>query len=372
MNNNSTCERQTADSPHHHLQKQNDREARNLAEKQRRDKLNASINELSKMVPHSSSTRRLDKTAVLRFAAHGLRLQYCFGNSLQNTKIFNEKQQILLQDSLMQLLDSFFLTLTCHGNIILISKSVENLLGYCQSDLYGQNILNVMTHPDDQQMMRQQLIPKDLEIWFEQRRRAASFEPSSEKYNVMSDIDNRLLSDHRSFTVRLAKAGTRSDCAPRSYEIVRIDGCFRRSDSWIQHEDDEGNSYPIVSQLIRRSRNNSNLHAAKLLSSTFVQHDLISQAAMHGISGNDIVFVAIARLIRPPKFVRHLSNSSILEYKTRHLIDGRIVDCDQRIGLVAGYMKEEVKMPSILLMLKNHIFFCYYINAISSIFRFAI
>lgn len=30
------------------------------------------------------------------------------------------------------------------------------------------------------------------------------------------------------------------------------------------------------------------------------------------------------------------------EYKTRHLIDGRIVEVDQRISLVAGYMTDEV------------------------------
>lgn len=53
------------------------REARNRAEKNRRDKLNGSIQELSTMVPHvAESPRRVDKTAVLRFAAHGLRLQY--------------------------------------------------------------------------------------------------------------------------------------------------------------------------------------------------------------------------------------------------------------------------------------------------------
>lgn len=53
------------------------REARNRAEKNRRDKLNGSIQELSTMVPHvAESPRRVDKTAVLRFAAHGLRLQH--------------------------------------------------------------------------------------------------------------------------------------------------------------------------------------------------------------------------------------------------------------------------------------------------------
>lgn len=53
----------------------NGREARNKAEKNRRDKLNNSIQELSSMVPHvAESPRRVDKTAVLRFSAHGLRL----------------------------------------------------------------------------------------------------------------------------------------------------------------------------------------------------------------------------------------------------------------------------------------------------------
>lgn len=53
------------------------REARNRAEKNRRDKLNNSIAELSSMVDHvADSPRRVDKTAVLRFSAHGLRIKY--------------------------------------------------------------------------------------------------------------------------------------------------------------------------------------------------------------------------------------------------------------------------------------------------------
>lgn len=55
----------------------NSREARNRAEKHRRDKLNYSIQELSTMVTHvADSPRRVDKTAVLRFSAHGLRIEY--------------------------------------------------------------------------------------------------------------------------------------------------------------------------------------------------------------------------------------------------------------------------------------------------------
>lgn len=50
----------------------------------------------------------------------------------------------------------------------------------------------------------------------------------------------------------------------------------------------------------------------------------------------------MARVIKPPKLCDRLIESTQYEYKTRHLIDGRIVQCDQRISLVAGYMTDEV------------------------------
>ncbi|XP_030378356.1 aryl hydrocarbon receptor nuclear translocator-like protein 1 [Scaptodrosophila lebanonensis] len=385
----------------------NGREARNLAEKQRRDKLNASIQELATMVPHvAESTRRLDKTAVLRFATHGLRLQYVFGKSASrrrrkfcskdgsgllngcmngNNNNGSRVDSPLLTDTLMQLLDSFFVTLTCNGQILLISSSVEHLLGHCQSDLYGQNILQI-THPEDQALFRQQLIPRDIETLFyhqqqsttsasgsdgdgdlddgmeldqeeddgegnEQKLNHLAYRtPSPRTLDHLDTIDKRLRADRRCFTVRLARASTRAE-ATRHYEVVKIDGCFRRSDSSVTGG--TAANYPIVSQLIRRSRSNGLLAAAAAsvagatgttATSCLPQHDAIAQAALHGISGNDIVLVAMARIVREETtLLCRQPEPYQLEYRTRHLIDGSIIDCDQRIGLVAGYMKDEVR-----------------------------
>lgn len=351
----------------------NGREARNLAEKQRRDKLNASISELAKMVPHvADSPRRLDKTAVLRFATHGLRLQYVFGNSSNKRAKSHNLEDRQVTNTLLHLIDSFFITLTCHGQIILISTSVESLLGHCQSDLYGQNILQI-THPEDQDMLRQQLIPKDIESLFADfhnisKTQSAHNSQSDSRYfagnqqntydqqttadeSFLAHLDAKLRADKRSFTVRLARASTRSE-SKKVYEHVKIDGCFRRSD---HSAVSTGNhSFPIVSQLIRRSRNN-NLNSiggdgsgcnSNLVNGVYIphllQHDTIAQAALHGVSGNDIVLVAMARIIRPPKIINWPLEANCLEYKTRHLIDGRIIDCDHRIGLVAGYLQDEV------------------------------
>lgn len=54
------------------------------------------------------------------------------------------------------------------------------------------------------------------------------------------------------------------------------------------------------------------------------------------------ILIAMGHIVKPPVIYNRLFEASKFEYKTRHLIDGRIVQCDQRISLVAGYMADEV------------------------------
>uniref|UniRef100_A0A1L8DHK9 Putative aryl-hydrocarbon receptor nuclear translocator n=2 Tax=Nyssomyia neivai TaxID=330878 RepID=A0A1L8DHK9_9DIPT len=295
----------------------NGREARNRAEKNRRDKLNNSIQELSGMVPHvAESPRRVDKTAVLRFSAHGLRIDYVFGKSAEPCQF---RIKPTTTDAFLRLLDSFLLTLTCRGQILLVSPSIEQHLGHCQTDLYGQSILNI-THPNDHSLLRRQLVPSDLENLFDIQPGDETMEPKPRSKEEEQEIDDKLRKDRRDFTIRLARAGPRSE--PTAYEVVRIDGCFRRADSAPRGM--KTSTYPGGLQLIRRTRGRD------------------ESLPLHAISGNDIVLVAMARVIKPPSICERLIEACKHEYKTRHLIDGRIVQCDQRISIVAGYLTEEV------------------------------
>ena len=61
-----------------------------------------------------------------------------------------------------------------------------------------------------------------------------------------------------------------------------------------------------------------------------------------GFSSNDIVFVGVARLMKKRITELSLLEANKEEYVTRHLLDGRIIFCDHRISLVAGYMTQEV------------------------------
>lgn len=60
-------------------------------------------------------------------------------------------------------------------------------------------------------------------------------------------------------------------------------------------------------------------------------------------TSNDIVFAGVVTLSKN----RCMTELSIMdankdEYVTRHLVDGRIIYCDHRVSVVAGYMSEEV------------------------------
>ncbi|CAH1970478.1 unnamed protein product [Acanthoscelides obtectus] len=55
-----------------------------------------------------------------------------------------------------------------------------------------------------------------------------------------------------------------------------------------------------------------------------------------------MILVFFVKVCRPEPLLDRLIEASKDEYVTRHLIDGRIINCDQRISIIAGYMTEEV------------------------------
>ena len=71
-----------------------------------------------------------------------------------------------------------------------------------QADLYGQNILHI-THPEDHQMLKEKLIPTDLDNLLDIQPEDESGEPRQRTQAEEVEIDRRLREDKRSFTIRL-------------------------------------------------------------------------------------------------------------------------------------------------------------------------
>lgn len=149
------------------------RVARNVAEKQRRDKLNAFIAELANSVPLvASATKRLDKTSILRLAAAFLRLHdsplNAIGYDLTSKEIVDGsaspsdsstlsswKPKIFPDHikSLMEGLEGFVIVVNCDLKLIYVAQTCEKFLGHQNIDMMGFP-LTAFIHPGDVDAVR--------------------------------------------------------------------------------------------------------------------------------------------------------------------------------------------------------------------------
>lgn len=268
--------------------KASDRESRIEAEKKRRSQYNSQISLIMTLLSDIvHSQRKVDKTSVLRLAANNLRNEHVFGNTIKCGHIETWSSSFL---KFFDLLNGILLGVTCRGRIFIVSPNVQEKLGYCHIDLLGQDLYNYI-HPDDVEILRQNIYPQELQ----------------------KNCDSRLFEKQHNFHIRIVRAGARSD--PARYERCRIDGSLRRSDkataNGVQDE-----------QVIRRQRVRTNR--------TFSS------------SGNDFVFIGMIHILSTALPPHILPPTAYSEYWTRHLVDGRIVQCDLNISLATGYMTEEV------------------------------
>ncbi|GFS50867.1 aryl hydrocarbon receptor nuclear translocator-like protein 1 [Trichonephila clavipes] len=138
---------------------------RNVAEKQRRDKLNGYISELATIVPMiSTSSKRLDKTSILRLSAAHLRIcKSPLGGNKKLKKSLKWCPSFLSSDQIREILESvdgFLILTTPTGKILFTSRSVERYLGHqdvsMRIDLIGHS-LYTFTHPDDLDSVKEEM-----------------------------------------------------------------------------------------------------------------------------------------------------------------------------------------------------------------------
>ncbi|GBM64500.1 Circadian locomoter output cycles protein kaput [Araneus ventricosus] len=134
---------------------------RNVAEKQRRDKLNGYINELANIVPMiSKSARRLDKTSILRLSAAHLRIcKSSLGANSKMKKTFTWCPNFLSDDQIREIfesVDGFLIITASNGKILFTSRSVERYLGHQDIDMIGHS-LYMFIHEKDVDDVKQKM-----------------------------------------------------------------------------------------------------------------------------------------------------------------------------------------------------------------------
>ncbi|XP_071640709.1 uncharacterized protein [Temnothorax longispinosus] len=304
----------------------NPRASRNMAEKQRRDNLNANISTMATLVPSvAGSSRRMDKISILRLATAFLRTRYTLGSGSMNFPSPLFKDQFDLEQFFVNhLVDSegFFLVVTAAGKIVYVSRQVEQHLGHVQNELLGQSLYNFI-HPEDHDVLTRNLTPDGMQ---------PMSAPSPAGVAQVSELahDNSSSSSEDSATTssrRTSESRTKRFSEQRRHFQIRM---AQRANSRRDHTQHQCFD---VSGLLR---------LAEACKNADVSGSRGRQRETTGTS-NDIVFTGIVTM--PKK--RSITELSILdankdEYVTRHLVDGRIIFCDHRVSVVAGFLSEEV------------------------------
>ncbi|XP_010163329.1 aryl hydrocarbon receptor-like, partial [Antrostomus carolinensis] len=140
--------------------------------KRHRDRLNQELNKLTSLLPFPEDVRtRLDKLSILRLAVGYLKVKSYLmaadvgdcvldqprapgGNGQMDPQV--DKELFPEGELLLQALNGFVIAVTGDGYIFYISPTVQDYLGFHQSDLIYQSVYELI-HADDRAAFRHQL-----------------------------------------------------------------------------------------------------------------------------------------------------------------------------------------------------------------------
>uniref|UniRef100_A0A8C6TX44 Aryl hydrocarbon receptor n=1 Tax=Neogobius melanostomus TaxID=47308 RepID=A0A8C6TX44_9GOBI len=140
--------------------------------KRHRDRLNGELDTLTNLLPFSEEVRaRLDKLSVLRLSVGYLKAKSFFNAALKAPSAVcvgpaqssGQSQATSIDgvsfsegDLLLQALNGFVLVVTAEGYVFYTSPSIQDFLGFHQSDVVHQSVFELI-HTEDRALFRQQL-----------------------------------------------------------------------------------------------------------------------------------------------------------------------------------------------------------------------
>ncbi|KAJ8003632.1 hypothetical protein DPEC_G00150350 [Dallia pectoralis] len=148
--------------------------------KRHRDRLNGELDKLTSLLPFSEDVcARLDKLSVLRLSVGYLKVKSFFNatmkksspgwgveravgfggngrNALTKTKTSVDGVTFSEGDLLLQALNGFVMVVTAEGYVFYSSSTVQEYLGFHQSDVVHQSVFELI-HTDDRALFRRQL-----------------------------------------------------------------------------------------------------------------------------------------------------------------------------------------------------------------------
>ncbi|KAK2840222.1 hypothetical protein Q5P01_013962 [Channa striata] len=137
--------------------------AKSNPSKRHRDRLNGELERLASLLPFPEEvTASLDKLSILRLSVSYLRAKNFFSvalnsrNGLTDDSSKTAETRIPEGDLLLQALNGFVLVITANGTIFYSSHTIQDYLGFHQTDVMHQSVYELV-HTEDQQELRRNL-----------------------------------------------------------------------------------------------------------------------------------------------------------------------------------------------------------------------
>uniref|UniRef100_A0A8C7QLG3 Aryl hydrocarbon receptor 2 n=1 Tax=Oncorhynchus mykiss TaxID=8022 RepID=A0A8C7QLG3_ONCMY len=136
--------------------------------KRHRDRLNGELDRLTGLLPFPEDVRsRLDKLSVLRISVGYLKVKSFFKTTMKKSSVlFPGGDDLNMNgmnaptfsegDLLLQALNGFVLVVTAEGHVFYSSPTIQDYLGFHQSDVVHQSVFELI-HTDDRATFRRQL-----------------------------------------------------------------------------------------------------------------------------------------------------------------------------------------------------------------------
>ncbi|XP_029517454.2 aryl hydrocarbon receptor isoform X1 [Oncorhynchus nerka] len=136
--------------------------------KRHRDRLNGELDRLTGLLPFPEDVRsRLDKLSVLRISVGYLKVKSFFKTTMKKSSVLFPGGDGLNMngmnaptfsegDLLLQALNGFVLVVTAEGHVFYSSPTIQDYLGFHQSDVVHQSVFELI-HTDDRATFRRQL-----------------------------------------------------------------------------------------------------------------------------------------------------------------------------------------------------------------------